>query len=71
MREQEGTARGLTLNLSLGTCGFVCFIVFLILKLTNVIDWSWFWIWFPLWLPIAIGAAIFVIMFLLVLIFDR
>ena len=25
------------------------FIVFLILKLTNVIDWSWWWVTAPLW----------------------
>ena len=25
------------------------FIVFLVLKLTNIIDWSWWWITAPLW----------------------
>ena len=35
---------------------FIVFIVFLILKLTNVIDWNWIWITCPLWwwLPILI-----------------
>lgn len=27
------------------------FIVFLTLKLTHVIDWSWWWVTSPLWLP--------------------
>lgn len=29
----------------------VLFIVFLILKLSNVIDWSWWWVTAPLWMP--------------------
>jgi len=29
------------------------FLVFLILKLTGVIDWSWWWVTSPLWLPVA------------------
>ena len=27
------------------------FLVFLVLKLTNVIAWSWWWITAPLWIP--------------------
>ena len=38
-------------GISLGT---VLFIVFLILKLTEVIDWSWWWVTAPLWIPIGI-----------------
>lgn len=30
------------------------FIVFLVLKLTGNIDWSWWWVTSPLWLPLAI-----------------
>ena len=30
------------------------FVVFLVLKLTAVIDWSWWWVTAPLWIPIAI-----------------
>ena len=37
---------------------FLIFIIFIILKLTNVITWSWWWITLPLWLPIAIGLGI-------------
>jgi len=29
------------------------FIVFLVLKLTGVIDWSWWWVTAPLWGPLA------------------
>jgi len=34
------------------------FIVFLILKLTDNIDWSWWWVTSPLWIPVVIGFAI-------------
>jgi uncharacterized membrane protein len=35
------------------------FIVFLVLKLTGVIDWSWWWVTSPLWLAVlAVVAAL-------------
>ena len=34
-------------GLGLGT---VLFIVFLILKLTGTIDWSWWWVLSPIWI---------------------
>lgn len=34
--------------------GTTLFIVFLVLKLTNVIDWSWWYVTMPLWGEIAI-----------------
>ena len=35
----------------------VVFIVFLILKLTNVIDWSWWWVTAPLWISFGLGLV--------------
>lgn len=37
------------------------FIVFLFLKLTNNIDWSWWWITFPLWywIPLLLIILVF------------
>lgn len=34
------------------------FLVFLVLKLTYVIDWSWWWITAPLWGPFVIVVVI-------------
>jgi hypothetical protein len=31
----------------------ILFVVFLVLKLTGEIDWSWWWVTSPLWIPIA------------------
>lgn len=38
--------------------GVVLFLIFMILKLTNTIDWSWWWVTSPLWIPLALAAAI-------------
>jgi len=38
---------------------FLLFLVFLVLKLTAVIDWSWLWVTAPLWIPIALMAFFF------------
>ena len=36
----------------------ILFIVFLVLKLTNVINWSWWWITAPLWIPVSIVLVV-------------
>ena len=38
---------------SFGLCDAI-FIVFLVLKLCGVINWSWWWVTAPLWIPIAL-----------------
>lgn len=47
-----------------GFCGLLT-IVFIVLKLTNYIDWSWWWVLSPLWIPF--GLVIFIILLLLVI----
>jgi hypothetical protein len=37
------------------------FIIFLVLKLTHVIDWSWWWITAPLWGNVLLGLLIIII----------
>ena len=39
--------------------GFILFLVFLVLKLTGTIGWSWWWVFCPLWAPIALFVAFF------------
>ena len=34
------------------------FIVFLVLKLTGEIGWSWWWVTSPLWIPIGLFFAV-------------
>ena len=38
--------------------GGAVFLVFLILKLTGHIDWSWWWVTAPLWIPVLIVLGI-------------
>ena len=48
-------------------------VLFVGLKLTNYIAWSWVWVLAPLWLPIAIGVGLIligVLMFLVKRIFK-
>ena len=37
------------------------FVIFLILKLTKVIDWSWWWVTAPLWGGILLWIIIFMV----------
>jgi len=46
----------------------VLFIVFLILKLTGEIDWSWWWVTSPLWIPVAAVIGLFLLGTVLLLI---
>jgi hypothetical protein len=36
----------------------VLFIVFLVLKLTGNIDWSWWWVFSPIWISIGLAFAV-------------
>jgi hypothetical protein len=40
--------------------GSVLFLIFLVLKLTNLIDWSWWWVTSPLWIGFAILLIILI-----------
>jgi len=35
------------------------FLIFLVLKLTEVIDWSWWYVTMPLWVGLAIGLFLY------------
>ena len=47
----------------IGFLGLLC-IVFIVLKLTNVIAWSWWWVLAPIWAPLAIGLLVVVFIIL-------
>jgi hypothetical protein len=38
--------------------GTILFLIFLTLKLTNYIDWSWWWVFSPLWIPLLIAGLV-------------
>lgn len=55
MSDKSAQAQG---GLNLATA---LFLVFLTLKLTNQIDWSWWWVTSPLWIPVALLVLVAVL----------
>lgn len=49
----------------------ILFIVFLVLKLTDVINWSWWWVTSPLWIPLAAAAVIIGILGVIAIIIEK
>ena len=47
-------------------CG-VTFVVFLVLKLTGLINWSWWWVTAPLWIPAALYISAWAVLVLILL----
>jgi len=64
MSETKSSSSGLGL-------GTVLFLIFLVLKLTDKIDWSWWWITSPLWIPLSLGILIGGFIIFLKAIVDR
>lgn len=47
-------------NNGIGFCGLLA-IVFIVLKLMNIISWSWLWVLAPLWMPFCLIIILFMI----------
>jgi hypothetical protein len=41
----------------IGFCGLLT-VLFIGLKLTGYIAWSWWWVWSPIWIPLVIVLLI-------------
>lgn len=54
-------------NNSNGGIGFVGLltITFIVLKLCNVINWSWWLVLSPIWISLILGIIIFIIIYLI------
>jgi phosphoglycerol transferase MdoB-like AlkP superfamily enzyme len=61
MSESKTTSKGISTFSLLG-------VVFIVLKLTDVIDWNWWWVLAPFWGGLGIGLAIFTLILLFALI---
>lgn len=49
------------ITIDLGGLSFILFIVFLVLKLTDVITWSWWWVTAPLWISFGLSLVVLLI----------
>lgn len=47
----------------IGLCG-VLTIIFVVLKLLHVINWSWIWVFSPVWIPMIFWLLIFAVAFI-------
>ena len=56
MANSSGSASG-----GIGFCGLLA-ILFIGLKLTNYIAWSWWWVLAPLWIPMSLGVVVIIIL---------
>lgn len=63
MSEQSTTGAGVN-------CSTLLTILFIGLKLTGYIDWSWWWVLAPLWLPIAVAVVVWLVCWTLIRILD-
>jgi len=43
-----------------GSASTLLGITFIVLKLTNVINWSWWWVLSPFWIPLSIAILILI-----------
>lgn len=46
-------------------------IVFIVLKLTHVINWSWWWVLAPAWISLSFAAILLLIVGIVALIANR
>lgn len=43
------------------TFGDLLLVAFIVMKLTGVIDWSWWWVLAPLWMPLALCVIMIIV----------
>ena len=66
--EKETTEKTTTGGISF--CGLLT-IVFIVLKLTGFIGWSWWWVLAPIWAPAAFVLTCWIILWIIVAIKIR
>ena len=64
LKEQNAAASG-----GIGFTG-VLQIVFIVLKLCKVINWSWFWVLSPTWISVALIVLVILIVPIIMMIAD-
>lgn len=43
------------------TFGDLLLVAFIVMKMTGVIDWSWWWVLAPLWIPVFIVSIVVIL----------
>lgn len=55
---------------SIGFLGWLA-LIFITLKLTGYITWSWWWVLAPLWAPLVVALVIFLVAFIIVFLVNK
>ena len=58
MKEKNVTYHGISF-------GGLLTLIFITLKLTNVINWSWWWVLAPIWIPVGVSVIILAVAFVI------
>jgi hypothetical protein len=58
------------ISVQIGSLPTLLTVAFIVLKLCNVISWSWWWVLSPLWIPMAIVILGLLFLFILYLAFE-
>lgn len=48
-------------NTGLGICDVLA-VVFIVLKLIGIIEWSWVWVLSPIWIQVLIVVVVFIVL---------
>jgi len=54
-------------NINFGPSMTLVTIVLIVLKLTHVIDISWWWVFSPIWLPLGLAIGLMLLMLLIII----
>lgn len=57
------------MEIKLSICSILT-LIFVVLKLTGVINWGWVWVIFPIFVPLLIGIFFLILGFILKKIFN-
>ena len=57
-------SKTITINMGSWFTGLLA-IVFITLKLMNIINWPWIWVLAPIWIPVALVLIILLILFVI------
>lgn len=49
-----------------GTLGYNLLLIFLVLKLTNLISWSWWWVLAPMWIFFLVYSMLYLSMYVII-----
>ena len=58
------------ISVQIGSLPTLLTVAFVVLKLCNVIAWSWWWVLSPIWIPIAITIIGLLFLFILYIIYE-